>query len=76
MPTLPDSFPPRSQKPAARTYPPISASAAHAFATASEVLATVTTRKMAAVESGALTLCGSIGTRDQAELEIAGQSLP
>jgi hypothetical protein len=63
IPTVHDSRPPRSRKPTARTRPPMSATISRAWRAAAAIGAIVTTRKMADVESGAPTLCGSIGVR-------------
>ncbi len=63
--TLHDSRPCKSRNPTVRSSPPISAITPRTLRTASAVPPIDTTRNIAARDSGAKMLCGSIGTRSE-----------
>ena len=63
--TLHDSRPCKSRNPTVRSSPPISAITPRTLRTASAVPPIDTTRNIAARDSGARMLCGSIGTRSE-----------
>src|SRR5882724_3188063 len=70
-----DRRPARSRKPTVLTRSSRSPSTEATFASAAGSRATVTTRKTAAVDSGASTLCASIGTRSQFLPDISNSLL-
>src|SRR5262245_48474721 len=70
-PTTHDSRPPRSRKPTFLTRSPTAPSVSRTRATSASVSPTATTRNTAARDSGASTLCASIGTRSHGPCDMA-----